>query len=107
MPGRDTFFSNQTGPREDKIKLLLAAVTVKEDGGGPLLRKVGFITSTNIKTKNLGLVSLGGTGRDDISIRFASRDFRPCWIYTWMAFKLPLVSPRRFFYPQKFLIRNV
>jgi len=44
-----------------------------------------------------GLVSLGGTGRDDISMQFASRDFRPCWIYTWVAVKLPLASPRRFF----------
>ena len=35
-----------------------------------------------------GLVSLGGTGRDDISMQFASRDFRPCWIYTWVAVKL-------------------
>ena len=26
-----------------------------------------------------GLVSLGGTGWDDISMQFASRDFRPCW----------------------------
>ena len=26
-----------------------------------------------------GLVSLGGTGRDDISMQFASRDFRPSW----------------------------
>ena len=23
------------------------------------------------------------TGRDGISIQFASRDFRPCWIYLW------------------------
>ena len=30
----------------------------------------------------LGLVSLGGTGRDDISMQLASPDFRPCWIYT-------------------------
>ena len=39
--------------------------------------------------KYSGLVSLGGTGRDDISMQFASRDFRPCWIYTWVAIKLP------------------
>ena len=39
-----------------------------------------------------GLVSLGVTGRDDISMQFASRDFRPCWIYTWVAVKLPLAS---------------
>ena len=36
-----------------------------------------------------GLVSLRGTGRDDISMQFVSRDFRPCWIYLWVAFKLP------------------
>ena len=47
-----------------------------------------------------GLVSLGGTGRDDISMQFASRDFRPCWIYTWVSVKLPLASPPRIFYPQ-------
>ena len=34
-----------------------------------------------------GLVSLGGTGRDDISMQFAPRDFRLLWIYTWV--KLP------------------
>ena len=28
---------------------------------------------------------MGGTGRDDISMQFAFRDFRPCWIYTWVA----------------------
>ena len=38
---------------------------------------------------NLVLVSLGGTGRDDISMQLASRDFRPCWIYAWVAVKLP------------------
>ena len=27
--------------------------------------------------KNKGLVSLWGTGRDDISMKFATRDFRP------------------------------
>ena len=27
----------------------------------------------------MGLVSLGGTGRDDISMQFASRDFRPLY----------------------------
>ena len=43
-----------------------------------------------------GLVSLGGTGRDDM--QFASGDFRACWIYTWVAVKLPLASPQRFFY---------
>ena len=37
----------------------------------------------------VGLVSLGGTGRDDISMQFASRDFRP----SWEAVKLPLASP--------------
>ena len=42
---------------------------------------------------NTGLVSLGCTGRDDISKQFASRDFRPRWIYTWVAVKLPLASP--------------
>ena len=36
----------------------------------------------------LGLISLGGTGRDDISMQFASWDFRSCWIYTWVAVKL-------------------
>ena len=35
--------------------------------------------------KSLGLVSLGVTGRDDISMQFAFRDFRPCWIYAWVA----------------------
>ena len=40
----------------------------------------------------MGLVSFGGTGRDDISMQFASRDFRP----SWEAVKLPLASPRRF-----------
>ena len=39
-----------------------------------------------------GLVSLRGTDRDDISTQFASRDFRPCWIYTWVAV-LPLARP--------------
>ena len=28
-----------------------------------------------------GLASLGGTGQDDISVQFATPDFRPCWIY--------------------------
>ena len=28
------------------------------------------------------LVSLGDTGREDISMQFASWNFRPCWIYT-------------------------
>ena len=34
-----------------------------------------------------GLVSLGGTGRDDISMQFASRDFRPCvvFIHGWLS----------------------
>ena len=41
---------------------------------------------------------IGGTGRDDISMQFASRDFRPCWIYTWVAVKLPLASPQSFSY---------
>ena len=36
----------------------------------------------------LGLVSFGGTDRDDISMQFASRDFRP----SWEAVKLPLVT---------------
>ena len=34
----------------------------------------------------LGLVALGGTGRDDISMHFASRNFRPCWIiHGWLS----------------------
>ena len=36
----------------------------------------------------LDLVSLRGTGRDDISMQLASQDFRPCWIYPWVAVKL-------------------
>ena len=50
----------------------------------------------------MGLVSLGGTGRDDISMQFASRDFRPCWIYTWVAVKLPLASPYTGLTPMKY-----
>ena len=41
---------------------------------------------------NRGLVPFGGTGRDDISMQFASQDFQPCRIYTWVAVKLPLAS---------------
>ena len=40
--------------------------------------------------KRMGLVLLGGTGRDDISMQFTSRD----WIYTWVAVKLLLASPK-------------
>ena len=36
-------------------------------------------------SQSVGLVSLGGTRRDDISMQFTSRDIRPCWIYTWVA----------------------
>ena len=32
-----------------------------------------------MKTIILGLVTLSGTGRDDISMQSASRYFRPCW----------------------------
>ena len=44
-----------------------------------------------------GLVPLGGTGRDDISMQFASRDCRPRWIYTWVAGLVPLywTNPQR------------
>ena len=39
-----------------------------------------------------GLVTLGGyCSRDEISMQFASRDFRPSWV----AVKLPLASPRQ------------
>ena len=38
-----------------------------------------------------GLVSLGGTGRDDISMQFASRDFWP----SWEAVKLKLKRERK------------
>ena len=31
--------------------------------------------------KILFLISMGGTGRDDISMQLASRDFQPSWIY--------------------------
>ena len=38
----------------------------------------------------------GHTGRDDISMQLASRDFLPCWTYTWVAFKKYLIF-RTFF----------
>ena len=41
----------------------------------------------------------GGTGRrDDISMQFASQDFRPCWIFTWC-----LAAPGDFLYSIIFL----
>ena len=36
-----------------------------------------MLTNTTVAKRQSGLVSLGGTGRDDISMQFASRDFRP------------------------------
>ena len=42
-----------------------------------------------------GFGIIGGTGRDDISMLFASRDFGPCWIYTWVAVKLLLENGRK------------
>ena len=32
-----------------------------------------------------GLVSWGGTGTSRRHILAVSRDFRPCWNYTWLA----------------------
>ena len=39
-------------------------------------REEGDGKKRGVKKKNMGFVSLGGTGRDDISMLFAS--FRPC-----------------------------
>ena len=48
-----------------------------------------------------GFSIIGGTGRNDISMQFASRDFRPCWICTWVAVKLPLeILFKKCFNPQ-------
>ena len=52
----------------------------------------------------LGFSIIGGTGRDDISMQLASRDFRPCWIYTWVAVKLlPRFIIRLYIYLISFL----
>ena len=48
-----------------------------------VLRK--FALTFNHLIMNWGLVTLGGTDRDDISVQFASRNFRPCRNYTWVA----------------------
>ena len=45
----------------------------------------------------MGLVSLGGTGRDDISMQFAYRDFRPSWV----AVKLPFQKTLALFFFHK------
>ena len=56
-------------------------------GGGPVCSEVRtplkckFDNFPNSLTSYLGLVSLRGSGRDDISIQFAYQDFRPSWIY--------------------------
>ena len=45
-----------------------------------MLLEVGVLYGFTGKKKELrGLVSLRGTGRDEISMQFDSRDFRPCW----------------------------
>ena len=66
-----------------KCKLDAFVFTVTVYSGAPLIVLLLLL---------FGFRSLGGTGRDDISMQFAFRDFQPCWMYTWVAVKLPLAS---------------
>ena len=46
---------------------------------------IGAHTTLPSQIQLLDLVSMRGTGQDDISMQFASQYFRPCWIYPWVA----------------------